>query len=333
MCANLDDCSEGERCERVGTPDSGDTFACVARDSLCNEALELDPAGDAATSASGTVGPDGGAVSRLRFAIVGDVRPATVDDTAGYPSAVVGNIWSRVASAAPAIPFAVTTGDYQYSRPDGGQARVQLDLYLAARSAFGGPVFPTMGNHECTADTASNCGPETRDGLTNNYQSFIDKLLAPLGRTSPKYSIAVVATDGTWTAKFIFVAGNSWVAADESWLERELSRPTTYTFIIRHEPRPEVSAPGVVPSEALLAKFPYTLAIVGHTHTYRRSGAREVIVGNGGAPLTSAVSFGYGLIDQRPDGNLQVDMGAADTCRADPSFRFVLTPGGATVAP
>ena len=332
-CASSDECSSGESCERVAFHDGGEASACVASESLCEEALGLDPGGYAATSVLGNVGADGGVVTALRFAIVGDVRPATVDDTAGYPSMVVRQIWNHVAAARPAIPFAVTTGDYQYSRPDGVEANAQLDLYVAARAAFAGPVFATMGNHECTADTASNCGRGTRDGFTNNYRSFLDKLLAPLGKTSPNYSIAVNAADSTWSAKFIFVAGNAWVAADETWLETELSKRTTYTFIVRHEPRSATTAPGVLPSEALMKKYPYTLAIVGHTHAYRRSGDREVIIGNGGAPLSSAVGFGYGLVDQRSDGTLQVDMIAADTCRADPSFRFVLTAAGTIVSP
>src|SRR5580698_2680282 len=37
----------------------------------------------------GTVGADGGTLSRLLFAAVGDTRPATADDTGGYPTDII----------------------------------------------------------------------------------------------------------------------------------------------------------------------------------------------------------------------------------------------------
>ena len=45
---------------------------------------------------SGTVGPDGGTVSRLYFAVVGDTRPAVIDDTGHYPSAVINHIFQEI---------------------------------------------------------------------------------------------------------------------------------------------------------------------------------------------------------------------------------------------
>ena len=52
-----------------------------------------------------------------------------------------------------------------------------------------------------------------------------------------------------------------------------------------------------------MAKHPYTLALIGHSHEYRYDPqSREVIVGNGGAPLTGAVNYGYVIAQQRADG-------------------------------
>jgi hypothetical protein len=52
-----------------------------------------------------------------------------------------------------------------------------------------------------------------------------------------------------------------------------------------------------------MAKHTYTLAVVGHSHEYRYDPhAREIIVGNGGAPLTGASNHGYVIARQRPDG-------------------------------
>ncbi|MFO0572054.1 MAG: hypothetical protein U0263_40905 [Polyangiaceae bacterium] len=64
----------------------------------------------------------------------------------------------------------------------------------------------------------------------------MSKLLNPTGQTVPYYTKNVNAADGAWTAKFVFVAPNAWTDAQGTWLEAELAKPTTYTFIVRHEP-------------------------------------------------------------------------------------------------
>jgi hypothetical protein len=82
-----------------------------------------------------------------------------------------------------------------------------------------------------------------------------------------------------------------------------------------------------------MAQYPYTLAIVGHTHDYEKSGAKEVIFGNGGAPLTSSYSnYGFGLVTQLGTGAIQVDAYDYDTMQPDTSFSFRLNADG-TPAP
>ena len=142
----------------------------------------------------------------------------------------------------------------------------------AARAKYSGLLFPTLGNHECTGYTNSNCGSGNPDGVTNNYSAFLSNLLAPIQQTSPYYEIDVNASAGSWTAKFLFVAANAWTSAQSSWLDSTLAQPTTYTFLIRHESASANTAPGVSPAEAIMAKYPYTLSIVGHSHTYNKSG-------------------------------------------------------------
>jgi hypothetical protein len=73
---------------------------------------------------------------------------------------------------------------------------------------------------------------------------------------------------------------------------------------------------------------PYTLAIVGHTHSYERSGPREVIIGNGGAPLSGGVDYGFGMISQQGDGSIAVDVIDYTTGLADSTFHFALNPDG-----
>jgi hypothetical protein len=192
-----------------------------------------------------------------------------------------------------------------------------------------------MGNHECTGWTNSNCGAGNADGITDNYTQFLTKVLQPLGQSKPYYTIRVDSTAGAWTAKFVFVAANAWDSAQASWLTGELSKPTTYTFVMRHEAASANTAPGVDPSEQIMAQSPYTLAIVGHDHAYYKSGPKQVVIGNGGAPLTSAgsaASYGYALVQQRADNAIQVDMTDYMTGQSDASFRFAVNPDG-TPAP
>jgi hypothetical protein len=266
--------------------------------------------GEATTSttstSTGTVtGVTGGVLDTLSFAVVGDTRPPNEDDNAGYPTAVITKIWQDVEAASPRPPFAITTGDYMFASPSGNAQATQLGFYLGARAAFSGVTFAAMGNHECTGATASNCGTGNADGITRNYSTFIDQLLKPLGLSLPYYTANISSTTpGAWTAKIIVIAANAWDTTQSTWLQGELAKPTTYTFVVRHESATTTGVTGVTESEALLANAPYTLKIVGHTHTYQyRQSSREVVVGNGGAPLSGGVNYGYVIAQQRePDG-------------------------------
>jgi hypothetical protein len=265
-------------------------------------------------------------LAELRFAVVGDTRPANIDDTANYPTDIVRQIWTDVEAEAP--PFAVTTGDYMFASTTGSEVGPQLDLYLNARMAYSGMVYPAMGNHECTGYTASNCGPGGKDGSPPNYQLFLSKMIFPLGETKPYYAERFSGTD--WTAKFVFIAGNAWTDEQGLWLERVLSEDTTYTFVVRHEPHYSDTAPGVGPSTLILAKHPLTMLITGHTHSYSHVPAyREIIVGNGGAPLTSSTNYGYVIVARQPDGTLQTT--SYDYMSHAIVEQFAVTPAG--VAP
>ena len=154
---------------------------------------------------SGTVTGSGGTLSALRFSVVGDTRPADEDDTSGYPTAIIEQIFKDVQAASPSIPFSLSTGDYQFASTSGSESAPQLALYMAARAMYSGVTFPAMGNHECTGATASNCGPGSTDGTTPNYDNFIKTMLSPIGQTSPYYSININSTSGTWTSKFVFI--------------------------------------------------------------------------------------------------------------------------------
>jgi hypothetical protein len=247
-------------------------------------------------------------ISDLRFAVVGDTRPVNVDDTPNYPVAVITKIWQDVAAAQPAPAFGISTGDYMFANTGGAQASAQLDIYLTARDAFASPVYAAMGNHECNGYTNSNCGPGNVPGVTTNYTQYMTRMVQPLGFTHPWFDAYYQATDGTWTAKVVVIAANAWTSEQASWLEAALSVPSTYTFVVRHEADSADTAPGVVPSMAIIARHPVTLQIFGHTHTYQRQPASHaVIIGNGGAPLSGSVDYGYAILFRRGDGAIQLD--------------------------
>jgi hypothetical protein len=242
----------------------------------------------------------------LRFAIVGDTRPPNLDDTSGYPTAVISKIWGDVQAMSPPAQFAISTGDYMFASTSGSQQNPQLDLYLNARMQFTGTVYAAMGNHECTGATDSNCGSGTTDGVTKNYTAFMTRMVQPNGFSDPWFEVDVNDPQGAWTAKLVFIAGNAWTSTQATWLDAALAKPTTYTFVVRHEGVDATTAPGVTPSAAIIAKHPLTLLIVGHTHSYHHySYDHEVICGNGGAPLTSSANYGFGVIDRRTDGSIE----------------------------
>ncbi len=317
------------------------TNKCHAPPSNCSGALDAGGGGSGCGSSSGgglfdagtgpitgSVGPSGGSVSRLFFSVIGDTRPANIDDTSGYPTAIINQLYTDVSSLNPAPLFSLSTGDYMFASTSGGQASPQLDLYLAARAKFSGTFFPAMGNHECTGATASNCGTGNQDGVTDNYTQFMAKMLGPIQKTAPYYSVNINASDNSWTSKFVFVAANAWDSKQASWLQGVMGQKTTYTFVLRHESSSASTAPGVSPSDQIINASAYTLLIVGHSHTYDHPSQKEVLFGNGGAPLSGSANYGYGVFTQRQDGAIVVDAVDYQSNQADPSFHFAVKPDG-----
>jgi hypothetical protein len=245
--------------------------------------------------------------SDLVFAVVGDTRPSSIDDTSNYPTAVITKIFQDIESASPKVQFAIGTGDYQFASTSGSEQQPQLNKYMTARAGFSGSFYPAMGNHECTGYTASNCGSGNPDGITTNMTDFISTMLSPIGQSNPYYVENVAAPDNSWTAKFVFIACNAWTSAQASWLSQQLAISTTYTFVIRHESVADMAETKCAASQTTVNANPLTLLIVGHTHEYsHESNDKEIINGIGGAPLTGNINFGYTIIARNSDGTLTV---------------------------
>jgi hypothetical protein len=290
----------------------------------CSNVHEADgglPAGSTAAVTS---------LGELRFAVIGDTRPVNPDDTAGYPSAIIGKIYQDIAALSPRPAFAISTGDYMFAT-QGGSAAAQLARYRTAMQSFSGPLFAAMGNHECNGYTDSLCGPGNPDGETENYRQFMSQLLGPLGQTHPYYTVPLAAADGSWTAKIVVTAPNAWGADQVAWLLHTMEQATTYTFVVRHEPtedQEKLASIGEI--DQIIAGMPYSLLLCGHRHTFERSALsyRELIVGNGGAPQSRRnPGYGYALIARRPDGNLAVT--EYEYASNQPTgFAFAVTPAG-----
>ena len=66
----------------------------------------------------------------------------------------------------------------------------------------------------------------------------------------------------------------------------------------------------VITSMAIVRAHKFALFLSGHTHAYHHmttDGGRDLVMGNGGAPLVSGGTFnGYGLVDQQANGRLQI---------------------------
>jgi hypothetical protein len=98
---------------------------------IAHDSRRRDPKSDDSSTGSGSgsgSGPGNDGSDALTFAIVGDTRPSSVDDTANYPTAIITKIFQDVA-ATPA-QFVISTGDYQYASITGAEQQAQIDKYV-----------------------------------------------------------------------------------------------------------------------------------------------------------------------------------------------------------
>jgi hypothetical protein len=288
-------------------------------------------------------------VSSLVFAVVGDTRPQTQGDTAGYPTKLISEIYSNIAGASPWPQFVIGTGDYAYC--SGSDCAAQTLNYINASIPYTGQIFLGMGNHECNGYTSSNCGPSNTDGITPNYTNFMN-LLGTFGVNSTNqptlanqeayYEVDISSSDPTdpWTARFLILAANAWDSAQSGWLTTKMQDASkTYTFIVRHESYQDDGAassdqPGDQgASDQIIdsATAPYTMLLVGHTHEYRQStsgnGEVELIVGNGGAETSGPA--GYVICSRITGGNISCQPYASGMTPSANGSAVVVTAAGA----
>ncbi|MBI3072447.1 MAG: metallophosphoesterase [Deltaproteobacteria bacterium] len=246
--------------------------------------------------AGGPVTYQGGTVDLMKFTVFGDIRPAIFEFDNQYPDDIVRAIATQM--NATGAQFAVGVGDYMFSFSE-RSVNTQLDKLLAAERPFTKPIFHAMGNHECWGPTGVNC-PNYNE--TPNVRLFLSRLFSFSQR--PWYDFTVTTSKGD--AKFVLIAQNSWNDQQKQWLETTLARPSTYTFIVRHQPSGTWTTPGLDECDRIVAAHPYTLLLVGHVHRYEKIRANTVMAGHGGAPLEGG-DFGYVLVEQQATGLLKIE--------------------------
>jgi hypothetical protein len=277
------------------------------------------PATDQSVPVTSPIGPNGGTVSLLSFAVFGDTRTTDVDMPAEFPTPIVTSIMQGIQTLGP--PLTIAMGDYT-NVDDLTDANTEIDDLLSAESGYHGFVAYIMGNHECGGSASTNCptGSETPAS-----QVFMSRLI-PFSST-PYYYFVVHTSLGD--AKFIQIAANAWTQTQSDWLTATLAIPSTYTFVSRHEEPGDTKSPGAAPSDSILAAAspPPTLELYSHKHYYQYLGGNQVISGNGGAPLDCFPYYGYLYVTQRADGNIAVTEYQQGT--NSPTESWAVTPAGA----
>lgn len=312
-------CAPGSTCDLIAgecvvpEPDAGDDAGPDDPDAGAD-------GGDDAGTNPGSIGPDGGKLPYLYFGVVGDTRPPGSDKTKDYPTDTINQIYKDMEALNPPPRFVIATGDYMFAKPQGDEGAKQLAIYVKARNQFSGPVFASLGNHECGGNDG-NCAGATNN---NSYNAFLDKLVKPLGKSKPYYKVPIDDVDGKWTSKILITACNAWSNAQKTWLETELAKKTTFTIIARHQPMGS-DAPCNVEMDKILTGAKYDLLLVGHKHFWEWAPAkRQLTEGLGGAPVSKAgQQHGFATIRQRADGRFRVRQYKAGNIK-DPLNTFVV---------
>jgi len=170
---------------------------------------------------TGRVGADGGIVSRLLFAVVGDTRPPPSTTPAAIrrmssPRSTRASTLSNPAGDGPLDGrLHVRVGS-----PRGGdsQAGPQLDIYMQARARSPAPSFGARQTTSAPAQRARTAAADRRrdDGETTSPSS------SRCSGRSERPTPTTRSTSSRWTpvdGEVVFVAANAWSGAQEAWLD------------------------------------------------------------------------------------------------------------------
>jgi hypothetical protein len=281
--------------------------------------LDFKPA-DCTTPQGGTVTASGGTVDRLYFGYTGDTRPD--HNVSSYPSSlqnVINNIYLQMGQQG--VQFALDGGDHMEAG-NGSDAAGNMASYTTATAMLGKPVFMTMGNHECTKSSSSDCGSGAC-GTDYKCSAFLDAL-KPIS-TLPYYRVDVMTNSGK--AVFLVVADDAWDSTQQTWLTNQLNdadKNAKYTFVSKHHPDQNVDQPYFQTIYNLVTSHKYTLFLTGHSHEYKRqrNDPRAVVMGLGGAPFDNPnqMWWGYLTVMQCPDDKMYVTVYDQATGMAKDTF-------------
>ena len=229
----------------------------------------------------------------MHFAVMGDCRPANYVNTASgaaaaYPTQIITRIFSEIVGRNP--DFALFSGDmvYTVNPPDGTAAGAQIDLFLSARNQLDRPFAAALGNHEDS------------DGV--DVPVFQQKLGQPL--TYFGFTIHTQKGD----VRFTVPDDTYWDSRQLTWVQSELSSSAPYHIVLKHYPSDSTENDETT-FKQLIAQYPPTLILEGHSHTYDKPHPNEMVLGTAGAPLAnSAPGYGYAIVDQLSSGKFQVSV-------------------------
>ena len=257
------------------------------------------------TGGASGIGPLGGTVDLLRFAVTGDTRPPACEDNAHYPTAVINGIADG--AQARGAQFGLDLGDHMYvCNSSLAEATIQMNMYMQAIHRFSNQWFMTMGNHECWH------GPCLPGSSSANYVAFMSALSQV--SSLPYYTFNVHTRHGL--ATFIVLADNAWDSTQSAWFERTLATAdtaATYTIVARHHPEGDTSVVTNPEAVTILRRHKFALFLTGHAHSYKHmttDNGRDVVIGIGGAPLLAAGSTfnGYAMVEQQATGELRMNV-------------------------
>ena len=248
---------------------------------------------------------------------------------------IIDAIFTDVAALSPMPSFVVSTGDYQFASTTGSRAGAAARPLRRGRGAkYPGALFPAMGNHECTG--ADRLELRYRQRGRHHHELHDVPVEAPRAH---RPDLAVLRHQHQRLRRLVDREvrlhrrerlGRR--ARRRGSTRRSASpRPTRSSFATRRPTRPRRR--GSPRREAIIAKHPYTLEHRRATRT--RTGTsrpKEVLFGNGGAPLSGSGNYGYGIFSQQSDGTIAVDAIDYATGLADGTFHFAVKADG-TAAP
>ncbi|MBF0480841.1 MAG: metallophosphoesterase [Desulfovibrionaceae bacterium] len=259
---------------------------------------------------------------KLRFAVLGDCRGASPEDSIDLP--VMNEINARLLALDPKPAFVLFTGDLVYRSKNAGQWKFD-DWIRAVKPVTdaGIKIYPVLGNHELYQDERNVLHSESQEyyqktfaGMTpqngpKGYESLVYSFVSPgadaFFAVLDTYYIPPGQATAPYSNKDSFIT-----EAQLDWLRGQLKNTTArFKFVAMHAPtfnpiyppKPKCQEAGHCELWNILDQNGFAMSLASHLHAYARKtigpevdpayhgGVVQVISGGAGAPLDNTVYF------------------------------------------